>query len=318
MIRPSAEVSALVRARAERHRLSLQPGLSAASTILFAAIVLSLVATVAWRSGPALGHFGVGFLTGSWLPGRNQYGAGVFIAGTALATGVAMVLAVPVGVGAAVFLAERCPRRLAQPLAALIELLAAVPSIVVGLWGLFILTPLFGHTLVPFLKRVPLIGLAFHGASLGPSVFLAGAVLAVMVLPTLVALSRSALSAVGESERDAARALGATRWQVTRQVVIPAARHGIVAGLVLATGRALGETIAVALVIGNRYALPHSLVDPAATLPSAIINNFAEATGHLELSAIFGLALVLLVLTALVNGAGQWLAGSGPSAGEGR
>ncbi|HET6793952.1 MAG TPA: phosphate ABC transporter permease subunit PstC [Acidimicrobiales bacterium] len=300
-------IAEAIGARRGRRAGRVQPAAARLATVLFVAVLGGLLVTVALRSADAIGHFGAGFLTGAWNPSRGLYGAGDFIVGTVAATAVGMVLAVPVGVGAAVFLGEICPARLAGPLAAVVELLAAAPSIVVGLWGLVVLTPLFGRTVEPFLARTPVLDVVFRGPALGASVLLAGVVLAIMVLPTVVALTRTALAGVDDIDREGAAALGATWWQVVRRVVLPGARSGILAAVTLALGRALGETIAVAMVIGNRYAVPHSLLSPAATLPSAIINNFAEATGRLELSAVFGLALVLLVLTALVNVGGQAL-----------
>ncbi|MGA2037043.1 MAG: phosphate ABC transporter permease subunit PstC, partial [Acidimicrobiales bacterium] len=201
------------------------------------------------------------------------------------------------------------PSWLAGPLSTAIDLLAAVPSIVVGLWGLLVLTPVFRTDVEPFLKKIPGFEWFFHGPVYGPSILLASVVLAVMTLPTVVALSRTALSGVELADREAAMALGATRWQVVRKVVLPGARSGIRAALTLAVGRALGESIAVAMVIGNRPAIPHSLSAPGATLGSAIVNQFAEATPGLGTSSVIALAAVLLVLTVLVNAGGRALLG---------
>lgn len=283
-----------------------------AGALLFLAVIVALVVSLVASASPAFAHSGIRFLwAGTWDPVHTVFGAGVFIVGTLLTTGVALVLAVPIGVGAAAFLAEMAPRRLAQPLGVLVDLLAAVPSIVVGLWGLLVLTPAFTHHVEPFLGSVPVLDLLFRGPALGSSILLAGVVLAVMVLPTIVALSRTALAGVQGADREAAMALGATRWQVTRRAVIPGARTGIEAAVTLATGRALGESIAVAMVIGNRFALPHSvgsaLLSPGATLGSAVINTFAGATTSLERSAIIALVVVLLAISAAVNLAGQLL-----------
>jgi phosphate transport system permease protein len=219
-----------------------------------------------------------------------------------------MVIVVPIGLGTAAFLSELAPGWLAGPLSTLIGLLAAVPSIVVGLWGLIVLTPIFANQVEPFLASMPLLGWLFRGEAYGPSILLASVVLAVM---TMVALSRTALAAVPVADREAALALGATRWQAVRKAVIPAARSGIQAAVTLAVGRAMGESIAVAMVIGNRPALPTSLTAPGATLGSAIVNQFAEASPGLGASSVIALGAVLLLLTVAVNAGGQALLRSG-------
>jgi phosphate transport system permease protein len=264
--------------------------------------------SIAIDSSQALAHSGIGFLwSGTWNPTANEYGAGVLVVGTVVTTFVAMVIVVPVGLGMAAFLSELAPRWLAGSLSTAIELLAAVPSIVVGLWALLVLSPLFANYLEPFLKAVPGLEWFFHGPAYGPSILLASVVLAVMTLPTVVALSRTALSGVALADREAAMALGATHWQVVREVVFPGARSGIAAALTLAVGRALGESIAVVMVIGNSPAVPHSLISTGATLGSAIVNQFAEAAPGIGTSSIIALAAVLLVLTLAVNAGGQAL-----------
>src|SRR5579863_1069894 len=275
---------------------------------IFAVIVIGLVVSLLASASQAFAHSGLSFLwSGTYSASKDIYPTGIFIVGTLITTAVAIVLAVPIGVGTAAFLAELAPRWLAAPLSVLVDLIAAVPSIVVGLWGLLVLSPLFARHVEPFLKKVPLLEWFFHGPAYGPSMLLAGTVLAVMILPTVVALSRTSLAGVATEDREAARALGGTRWQVVRTAVVPGARTGIEAAVTLAMGRALGETIAVAMVIGNTYALPHSLLSPGATLGSAIINNFAEASPGLDRSSVIGLVVVLLVITALVNVGGQVL-----------
>ncbi|MEA2502398.1 MAG: phosphate transport system permease protein, partial [Actinomycetota bacterium] len=212
--------------------------------LVFASVLLGLVITLVTGSSEAFRHSGLTFLwSGTWDDSRKVYGAGIFVVGTLVTTLLALLLAVPIGLGSAAYLSEMAPRRLSQPLSVLIDLIAAVPSIVVGLWGLLVLVPLFQHHVEPWLSGLPVLGrLVFAGAPLGSSLLLASVVLAVMILPTVVALSRTALSGVAVSEREAARALGATRWQVTRKAVIPGARSGIEAAVTLAMGRALGET----------------------------------------------------------------------------
>jgi phosphate transport system permease protein len=288
-----------------------------AGAAAFAALLIGLVVTVAGQSTEAFTHFGPSFIwSGTWNPAANQYGTGVLIVGTIITTLAAMVIVVPVGLGFAIFLSEQAPGWLSTPLSSAIDLLASVPSIVVGLWGLLVLTPVFAQHVEPFLRSFPGLGYLFHGQAYGPSVILAAVVLAVMSLPAIVTLSRTALSGVSVADREGALALGATRWQVVRKAVIPAARPGIEAAVTLAVGRALGESIAVAMVIGNRPSIPHSLLAPGATLGSAIVNQFAEASPGLGTSSVIALGAVLLMLTLLVNLAGQTIlqrrAGRGP------
>jgi phosphate transport system permease protein len=273
---------------------------------LFVAVVVALVVTIATQSSQAFAHSGIGFLwSGTWDPASNRYGAGILIVGTAITTLMAMVIVVPIGIGFAIFLSEQGPRWLTAPLSSAIDVLAAAPSIVIGLWALLILTPVFGGHVEPFLRGLPVLGHLFNGTAYGSGILLASVVLAVMALPTVVTLSRTALRGVPVVDREAAMALGATRWQVTRRAVLPAARSGISAAVTLATGRALGESIAVAMVIGNRPAIPHSLLAPGATLGTAIVNQFSEATPGIGTSSIVALGAVLLILTVLVNLGGQ-------------
>lgn len=275
---------------------------------IFAAVVVALLVAVASGSAQAFVHSGIGFVwSATSNPTNDQYGAGILIVGTVITTTMAMMLAVPVGLGVAVYLSELAPPWLAGPLSAAIEFLAAVPSIVVGLWALLVLSPIFAQHVEPFLSRVPGFDWLFHGPALGPSILLASVVLAVMTLPTMVALSRTALAGVATADREAALGLGGTSWQVIRTAVLPGARSGIAAAVTLAVGRALGEAIAVAMVIGNRPAIPHSLLAPGATLGSAIVNQFAEASPGLATSSVIALGAVLLLLTVAVNAGGQTL-----------
>ncbi|MGO9207774.1 MAG: phosphate ABC transporter permease subunit PstC [Candidatus Limnocylindrales bacterium] len=275
---------------------------------LFAALVTGLIVSIVSQSSQAFAHSGVGFLwSGTWNPDAGAYAGGTLVVGTVITTLVAMLIVVPIGLGISVSVSELTPRWLAGPLSTSIEFLAAVPSIVVGLWALLVLSPVFATDVEPVLEGLPVLGWFFHGPAYGPSVLLASVVLAIMTLPTVVALSRTALRGVSMAEREAAMALGATHWQVVRRTVLPGARSGIAAAITLAVGRALGESIAVALVIGNRPAIPHSLLAPGATLGSAIVNQFAEASPGLGTSSVIALAGVLLLLTILVNVAGQLL-----------
>ena len=276
-------------------------------TLLFGAVVLALVVTLLWQSAPAFAHSGFGFLFGgTWNPQTEQFGAGVFIVDTLLTTGLAMLLVVPIGLGTAAALSELSPRWLAAPLSTAVDLLAAVPSIVVGLWGLLVLEPVFARHVEPFLKKVPGLDHLAGGQAFGSGILLAATVLAVMALPTMVALSRTAFRGVSLADREAALALGGTRWQVVRRAVVPGAASGIQAAVTLAIGRALGEVIAVAMVIGGGVTLPHSLLANGTTLGSAVVDFFGEATG-IQRSAVIGLVVVLLAISAIVNVGGQWL-----------
>jgi phosphate ABC transporter permease protein PstC/phosphate ABC transporter permease subunit PstA len=285
---------------------------------VFAAVALGVVVSIATGSAKAFAHFGPGFIwSGTYSPEITGSGAGVLVVGTVVTTAVAIVIAAPIGLGAAIALAELVPSKVAALATTLVELLAAVPSIVVGLWALLVLSPLFRAHVEPFLHSVPVLGGSiFGGPEYGPSILLAAVVLSIMTLPTLVSLSRSALRAVPLADREAAMALGATRWQVVRKAVWPTARPGIAAAVTLAIGRALGEAIAVALVIGNEPSWPHSLVGPGATLGSSIVNQFAEAEPGLGASSVIALGAVLFVLTVVVNIGGQALRRAGRVSGS--
>jgi phosphate transport system permease protein len=275
--------------------------------LVFGAVVVALVVALLSQSAPAFAHSGFGFIfSGTWNPDTEQFGAGIFIVDTLLTTGLAMVLVVPIGLGTAAALSELSPKWLAAPLSTAVDLLAAVPSIVVGLWGLLVLEPVFGRHVEPFLSKIPGLGHLFGGPALGSGILLAATVLAVMALPTMVALSRTALRGVAGADREAALALGGTRWQVVRRAVVPGARSGIQAAITLAIGRALGEAIAVALVIGGGVTMPHSLLANGTTLGSAVVNYFGDASG-VQRSAVIGLVVVLLAISAVVNVGGQWL-----------
>ena len=268
---------------------------------LFVAILVWFVISLIVQARPAFSTLGFSWIIQkTWNPVHNQYGLLPFILGTIETTAIALVLAVPIGIGTALALAYLVPYRLRAGLSSAVELLAAVPSVVYGLWGLIVLAPLFRDDVEPFLSSVLGWTGLFNGPDSGVGLLLAGTILFVMVLPTMVAISRDVLAVIPNEQVEGAMALGATRWQVLRKVVLPGARTGLLGGFTLATGRALGETVAVALVIGNSPYIAHSIKSPAATLPSLIVNNFGEATGT-ELSALFGAGLVLLVIGIAVN-----------------
>jgi phosphate transport system permease protein len=283
-----------------------------AVTMLCAAaipLVLVLLTAVVVRSAwPGLLTHGGDLIAGStWDVPRARFGALPAVAGTLLSSLIALVIAAPLAIGVAIFTADLGPRALREPVAFLVNLLAAIPSIVYGLWGVFVLIPLLRRTvmpaLVPFGDLLPLL----RGPAYGPSLLAAGLVLAIMILPYIASVSRDVLLAVPQAQREAALALGATPWEVVRDAVLPAAQSGLVGSLMLGLGRALGETLAVAMVIGNRHAIPTSLFDPAYSMAALLANEFAEASGSAHLSALMGVAAWLLTVTLLVNLLARWL-----------
>jgi phosphate transport system permease protein len=265
------------------------------------------VGVAAW---PALERFGLGFLTSSeWDPPHDVFGAAPAIYGTIVSSIVALFIATPLALGVAIFLSEFAPAWLRQPVAFLVDLLAAIPSVVYGLWGIFFLLPVLRQHVMPFLAGLPLLGRLplFDGPAYGPSMLGAGLILAIMILPYISAVSREVLMAVPRAQREAALALGATRWEMIADAVVPYARSGIVGGIILGLGRALGETMAVTMVIGNVHDISASLFAPGYTMASLIANEFAEATGDLHLSALMAVGAVLFVVTLIVNAIARWL-----------
>ena len=282
-------------------------GLLGVTAILFGALAVWFLVAVIQQAVPAFTTLGFGWIFGGvWNPSHGRYGLLPFIVGTLESTAIAIALAFPIGLGTAISLAFLIPARTRPYLSTTVELLAAVPSVVYGLWGLIVLAPIFRDIVEPFLTSVLGWTGLFNGPDNGPSLLLAGVILFIMILPTMVAISRDVLIVVPVEQVEGAMALGATRWQVLRKVVLPGARTGILGAFTLATGRALGETVAVAMVIGNSPYIANSLKSSAATIPSLIVNNFPESTGT-ELSALFGAGLVLLVIGILVNSAARWL-----------
>ena len=273
--------------------------------------LLGLVFLEVARAGwPALRTFGFGFLTTSaWDPVQGHFGAAPAIFGTLVTSIVALVLATPLAVGVAIFLSEYSPRWLRQPVGFLVDLLAAIPSVVYGLWGIFVLVPLLRVHVMPFLRDTLHLGVLplFQGPAYGPSMLAASLILAIMVLPYISSVSREVLLAVPRSQREAALALGATRWETIQKAVVQYARSGIIGGIILGLGRALGETMAVTMLIGNTHTISASLFAPGYTMASLIANEFSEASGDLHLSALMAVGLVLLVITLIVNGVARWL-----------
>jgi phosphate transport system permease protein len=250
---------------------------------------------------PAFQQAGLGFVTGrSWLPSENDFHALTFLVGTVVSSIIAILLSVPVAIGVSLFLTDIAPKRLRTPLAAVIDLLAAVPSVVYGLWGVVVLVPALGnHVWGPISDHAGSIPL-FAGPATGRSVATAGVVLAIMALPIITAITREVIATVPRSHREAALALGATRWEVVRLAVLPYARAGIIGAVMLGLGRAMGETIAVALVIGGSTELSASVFHPGYTMASVIANEFPEATGS-HIDALVAVGVVLFALTLLIN-----------------
>ena len=272
----------------------------------FAATVLVVVAAMAVEmartSFPSLFHFGFGFVVSkAWDPVRDSFGALPFIYGTVVSSLIALVLAVPVALGVAVFLTELAPLRLRTPIGFTVELLAAVPSVVYGLWGIFALAPLLRDHVEPALAGIFGFLPLFQGPHQGYGMLAGGTILAIMILPTIASVSREVLRAVPDSYREGALALGATRWESLRDVVLPFARSGLTGAVILGLGRALGETMAVTMVIGNRAEISASLFAPSYTMASVIANEFTEATGDIYLSALAEIGLLLFVVTLLLN-----------------
>ena len=275
------------------------------TAVFAAAVLLTLLAMtyeLAVASEDAIERFGLQFLVGrNWDPVQEIYGALPFIFGTVVSSLVALVIAVPIALGIAIFLAELAPRGLARPLGFAIELIAAVPSVVFGLWGIFALAPWLRESVQPVLSDwlgwTPL----FSGTPRGFGMLCAGVVLAIMILPTVTAISRDVLRAIPDTQREGALALGATRWEMIRHAVLPLARSGIVGAVILGLGRALGETMAVTMVIGNRSEISWSLLDPSYTMASVIANEYAEAASPLHLAALTEIGLLLFAVTLLLN-----------------
>jgi phosphate transport system permease protein len=268
----------------------------------------------------AIQRFGFDFVTTSvWDPVAERFGALPLIFGTLLSSLIALLIAVPLSLGVAIYLTEFAPKSVRQPVAFLIGLLAAIPSVVYGLWGIFVLIPALKTTAFPFLRKLFGFLPLFQGPIYGPSMLAAGIILAIMIMPYIMSVSREVLLAVPNTQREAALALGATRWEAVTSAVIPYARSGIIGAVILGLGRALGETMAVTMLIGNRHEVAASLFAPGYTMAAAIANEFSEAVGDLHLSALAYVAFVLFLVTVLVNASARlliWRVARGSGAGS--
>ena len=279
-----------------------------------ALVVPALVVLISWAIGtaawPAISKLGGSLFTSStWDVSSGEFGAAPAIYGTIVSSAVALIIATPLALGVAIFLSEFAPRWLRQPVGFLVDLLAAIPSVVYGLWGIFVLLPVLREHVMPFLRDTLHLGATpfFSGPAYGPSMLAAGVILAIMALPYISSVAREVLLAVPRSQREAALALGATRWEMIRDAVIPYARSGILGGVILGLGRALGETMAVTMLIGNRPEISASLFAPGYTMASLIANEFSEATNDLHLSALMAVGAMLLLITLVVNGIARLL-----------
>jgi len=276
--------------------------------LLLGGVIISLID----GSLPAFRRFGLGFLVSErWNPVTDNFGALPAIYGTVVTSFIAMLIAVPVGLMIAFFLTELCPPWLRRPIGIAIELLAGIPSIIYGIWGLFVFAPFLQGTLQPFLidtlGNVPLIAPLFAGPPYGIGILTAGLILAIMVLPFVTSISRDVFEAVPGVLKEAAYGIGCTTWEVVRYVVLPYARIGVIGGIMLGLGRALGETMAVTFVIGNAHRISASVLAPGTTISATIANEFTEAVGDLYTSALIELGLILFVITFIVLAAARYM-----------
>jgi phosphate transport system permease protein len=279
-------------------------------SLLVLLVLMGIIVSLAIGAWPVFREFGPSFITRiEWDPVNEQYGAMVAIVGTLVTSFIALVIAFPISFGIALFLTEICPAKLRQPLGTAVELLAGVPSIIYGIWGLFVFAPLFAEYVQPLLGEtlghIPGIGILFSGPRMGIGILTAGLILAVMIIPFIASVMRDVFEVVPAVLKESAYGLGCTRWEVVRKVVLPYAKTGVVGGVMLGLGRALGETMAVTFVIGNSHRLSWSLFGAGNSIASTLANEIAEASSTLHVSALFALGLILFVITFLVLSAAK-------------
>lgn len=279
------------------------------ATLFFALVVLgtlaAIIVSLLFGAYPAFQTFGLGFLTSTaWNPVTHQYGAANAIFGTLTTSLIALLIGVPISFGIAIFLTELCPNALKRPMGTAIELLAGIPSIIYGMWGLFVFAPFFSEYIQPILTKtlgtIPFIGRLFQGAPLGIGMLAAGMILAVMVIPFISSVMRDVFEVVPPVLKESAYGLGATTWEVVRNIVLPYTKVGVVGGIMLGLGRALGETMAVTFVIGNAHKISASLFDPGNSIASTLANEFAEANHDLHIASLVALGLLLFFITFVV------------------
>ncbi len=274
------------------------------------AVLVGIIGSLAVGAWPAFHEFGLGFITTvEWDPVNDKYGAMIAIVGTLSTSFIALIIAFPISFGIALFLTEICPSWLRSPLGSAVELLAGVPSIIYGMWGLFIFAPLFADYVQPALAStlgtLPVIGVLFSGPQMGIGILTAGLILAVMIIPFIASVMRDVFEVVPEVLKESAYALGCTKWEVVRKVVLPYTKAGVVGGVMLGLGRALGETLAVTFVIGNAHKLSWSLFAAGNSIASTLANEFAEAQSELHVSSLYALGLILFAITFIVLGAAK-------------
>ncbi len=308
----AAVIQATPKSKGLARRLVDGDGVAYAFTWTFASVILLITVVLVWQlmeaSTAARNQFGFRFFIDKiWNPSGDKFGALPFIYGTILTSLLALLISVPLGVGAAIFLSEMAPRRLSNVATFLIELLAAVPSVIYGLLAIFTLLPLLRLYIEPALQKVFGFLPIFAGPIYGSGYLAAGLILAIMTFPFIISISREALMDVPNDQREAALALGATKWEATWQAVVPFARLGIIGSIILGLARALGETMAVAMVIGNTPSISASLFAPGSTIAAEIANEFAEASGELHAQSLIYLGLVLFLVTIVVNGLARLL-----------
>ena len=279
--------------------------LTRVAAILTFTIVVGVLITLAVGAWPALQKFGLAFVSSSsWNPVTEEFGALPSIFGTLVTSLIALLLAVPVSFGIALYINEVAPRWLRRPVSIAIELLAAIPSIIYGMWGLFIFSPWFADHLQPWVTdnigEWPILGPLFNGPPMGIGMFTAGMILAIMVMPFTTTIMREVFALVPTTLRESARGLGATTWEIVWKIVLPYTRVGVIGGIMLGLGRALGETMAVTFVIGNAHEVSSSLFMPGATISSTLANEFTEAVGDIYTSSLYALGLILFVITFTV------------------
>jgi len=286
--------------------------LTRGAALLVLALLSGVIIALIIGSVPALKAFGFGFVVSEvWNPVTEQFGALAPIYGTLVTSAIAMVIAVPIGLMIAFFLTELCPMWLRRPIAIAIELLAGIPSIIYGIWGLFVFAPFLQKNVQPFLidtfDGVPVLSSLFEGPPYGIGMLTAGFILAIMVLPFITAISRDVFDAVPAVLKEATYGLGCTTWEVFKHVILPYTRVGVIGGVMLGLGRALGETMAVTFVIGNAHKVSASILAPGTTISATIANEFTEAVGDLYTSSLIALGLILFVITFIVLAAARYL-----------
>jgi phosphate transport system permease protein len=297
-------------------RQRLQDFLFHKITLFFAlsvlAVLVGIIVALIVGAWPAFKEFGPAFITTvEWDPVNDKYGALIAIVGTLATSFIALVIAFPISFGIALFLTEICPPKLKRPLGTAVELLAGVPSIIYGMWGLFIFAPLFADHVQPILNKtlgqLPLVGQLFKGPMMGIGILTAGLILAVMIIPFISSVMRDVFEIVPAVLKESAYGLGCTKWEVVRKIVLPYTKTGVVGGVMLGLGRALGETMAVTFVIGNAHKLSWSLFAPGNSIASTLANEFAEAESKLHVSSLFALGLILFAITFLVLAAAKFM-----------